>query len=93
MVGFEYPHENPFLPRSFDGEAAYFAHSYHFIPRDSRDIAASITHGNRSVAAVVARDKIIGMQFHPEKSLDVGLEILEAVMAGLSAHASLDKSS
>lgn len=87
------PHENPFIPREFDGEATYFAHSYHFIPRDNRDVAATITHGDKPVAAVVARDRVIGMQFHPEKSLDVGLEILKAVMDRLARHASLEKSS
>jgi glutamine amidotransferase len=74
------PRENPFIPRMFDGEAAYFAHSYHFIPEDDGDVVATITHGDGPVTAVVARGRIIGMQFHPEKSLDVGLEILKAVM-------------
>lgn len=86
------PRDNPFIPREFDGEAAYFAHSYHFIPRDDGDVVAAITHGDRPVTAVVARDRIIGMQFHPEKSLDVGLEILKAVMDSLVGHDAAEKS-
>jgi glutamine amidotransferase len=74
------PPESPAYLRAFDGEACYFAHSYHFIARKAADVAATITHGNHRVAAVIARDNIIGMQFHPEKSLDIGLEILKSVM-------------
>lgn len=66
---------------SFNGEACYFAHSYHFVARNDGDVAATITHGDTRVAAIIARDNVIGMQFHPEKSLDIGLEILRAVMA------------
>ncbi len=55
---------------------AYFLHSYHFQPVSGRDIAAMTDHGGGLVAAV-ARDNIIGVQFHPEKSQAYGLELLE----------------
>jgi imidazole glycerol-phosphate synthase subunit HisH len=54
---------------------AYFLHSYHFRPEDGRDIAAMTDHGGGIVAAV-ARDNIVGVQFHPEKSQAYGLELL-----------------
>ena len=54
---------------------AYFLHSYHFRPEDGRDIAAMSDHGGGLVAAV-ARDNIVGVQFHPEKSQDYGLALL-----------------
>ena len=54
---------------------AYFLHSYHFRPDDGRDIAAMTDHGGGLVAAV-ARDNIVGVQFHPEKSQDYGLALL-----------------
>ncbi|MEO6387628.1 MAG: imidazole glycerol phosphate synthase subunit HisH [Croceibacterium sp.] len=54
---------------------AYFLHSYHFQPDDGRDVAAMTDHGGGLVAAV-ARDNIVGVQFHPEKSQAYGLELL-----------------
>jgi glutamine amidotransferase len=54
---------------------AYFLHSYHFRPDNGRDIAAMTDHGGGLVAAV-ARDNIVGVQFHPEKSQAYGLELL-----------------
>jgi len=55
---------------------AYFLHSYHFVPDAGRDIAAMTDHGGGLVAAV-ARDNIVGVQFHPEKSQGYGLALLE----------------
>jgi glutamine amidotransferase len=54
---------------------AYFLHSYHFVPDQGRDIAALTDHGGGLVAAV-ARDNLIGVQFHPEKSQGYGLALL-----------------
>jgi len=58
-----------------DPGEAYFLHSYHFAPDDGRDIAAMTDHGGGLVAAV-ARDNLLGVQFHPEKSQGYGLELL-----------------
>ena len=54
---------------------AYFLHSYHFEPDEGRHVAAMTDHGGGLVAAV-ARDNILGVQFHPEKSQKYGLELL-----------------
>lgn len=54
---------------------AYFLHSYYFAADDPRDVAAMTDHGGGFTAAV-ARDTIIGVQFHPEKSQAYGLEFL-----------------
>ena len=54
---------------------AYFLHSYHFVPEDGHRIAAMTDHGGGIVAAV-ARDNIVGVQFHPEKSQHYGLDLL-----------------
>jgi len=68
-------------PHGRDGAAliepgeAYFLHSYHFDPDDGRDVAAMTDHGGGLVAAV-ARDNILGVQFHPEKSQAYGIELL-----------------
>jgi len=57
-----------------EGEA-YFLHSYHFVPDDGAAIAAMTDHGGGIVAAV-ARDNVVGVQFHPEKSQAYGLALL-----------------
>ena len=57
-----------------EGEA-YFLHSYHFVPDEAASIAAMSDHGGSLVAAV-AKDNILGVQFHPEKSQRYGLELL-----------------
>ncbi len=54
---------------------AYFLHSYHFVAADPDDIAATTDHAGPLVAAV-ARDTIMGVQFHPEKSQRYGLSFL-----------------
>jgi len=54
---------------------AYFLHSYHFAPADGATVAAMTDHGGGLVAAV-ARDNVVGVQFHPEKSQAYGLSLL-----------------
>ncbi len=54
---------------------AYFLHSYHFEAADPDHVAAVTDHG-RPLVAAVARNTIIGCQFHPEKSQTYGLSFL-----------------
>ena len=54
---------------------AYFLHSFHFAVDDGREVAAMTDHGGGLVAAV-ARDNVLGVQFHPEKSQAYGLALL-----------------
>ena len=62
-------------PALIEPGEAYFLHSYHFAPDEGRDIAAMTDHGGGLVAAV-ARDNVVGVQFHPEKSQAYGLDML-----------------
>lgn len=59
-----------------DPPVFYFVHSYHFVPQDPDCIAASCYHGTQ-VTAAVWRDNIFGVQFHPEKSQENGIKLLE----------------
>lgn len=54
---------------------AYFVHSWQFRVADPADLVASVDYGG-PVTAVVARDNIVGLQFHPEKSQRAGLQML-----------------
>lgn len=67
-------HQARYHPVLDEGEA-YFLHSYHFAAADGAEIAAMTDHGGGLVAAV-ARDTILGVQFHPEKSQQYGLAML-----------------
>ena len=54
----------------------YFVHSYHAAPADKNIIAATTFYGE-TITATVERDNIFATQFHPEKSGDVGLQVLK----------------
>jgi imidazole glycerol-phosphate synthase subunit HisH len=62
------------------GAYVYFNHSYYCQPENSSDITARTTHGV-SYACAVQRQNIFGVQFHPEKSQAVGLQILKNFLA------------
>ncbi len=54
----------------------YFVHSYYAAPSDAAVQAATTTHGSQTVTVAIARDNLMAVQFHPEKSSTVGLQIL-----------------
>ncbi len=59
-----------------DGEYVYFNHSYYCQAGDSSDVIATCDYGI-NFACVVRHENIFGVQFHPEKSQRVGLQILK----------------
>lgn len=63
------------LDRIDDRSYVYFNHSYYCQPRDRSDVIAETSYGIR-FACAVRRENIFGVQFHPEKSQRVGLQIL-----------------
>lgn len=54
----------------------YFVHSLYVEPVDREISAANVTHGNQTVTAAIAKDNLMAVQFHPEKSSNIGLQIL-----------------
>lgn len=60
-----------------NGDSIYLVHSYQFLPDDPADLLATYLYDGEPISAVVARDNIIGCQFHPEKSARVGLRLIE----------------
>ncbi len=57
------------------GDHVYFVHSYHFRVSDPAQRLAFVDYG-QDVTAMIGRDTMLGMQFHPEKSQDVGLRMI-----------------
>ena len=62
----------------------YFVHSYYVEPADPSLAAAMIVHGSQQVTAAIARDNVVAVQFHPEKSSENGLQILANFVGGLA---------
>jgi glutamine amidotransferase len=59
----------------------YFIHSFHVLPESAADLCAVVQYGEHQVTAVVARGRVMGFQFHPEKSGPAGLDMLRAFVA------------
>jgi glutamine amidotransferase len=66
--------DNPLL-KGLDGKYVYFVHSY-YCPK-SKDASALTTYAGVEYVSVVRRGNVYATQFHPEKSGNVGLEILK----------------
>jgi glutamine amidotransferase len=67
------PH--PLLAGVPQGAFAYFAHSYHALAGDDASVVATTDYGG-PFPSVVARGNVWAIQFHPEKSQEVGLQLL-----------------
>lgn len=68
--------DNP-LVKNIDGQQRYyFVHTYHAVCDNSENVLMTCDYGYK-FAASVFRDNIYGVQFHPEKSHDFGMRILE----------------
>ncbi|MGM0583788.1 MAG: imidazole glycerol phosphate synthase subunit HisH [Pseudomonadota bacterium] len=71
---------HPLLDGIAEGDHAYFVHSYHLVARDPGKVVAHVDHGG-PVTAMVARDAMAGVQFHPEKSQATGLRLIANFLA------------
>jgi imidazole glycerol-phosphate synthase subunit HisH len=74
---------NLFLREVPDGGYVYFVHSYYCAPSDEAITLATTEYGI-DFASIVARENVWGVQFHPEKSQNVGLKMLENFVAFVS---------
>lgn len=67
--------DHPLFAGIDDGADAYFVHSFELKLERAEEIVATTEYGG-PVTAAVARDNMVGTQFHPEKSQAVGLRLL-----------------
>jgi glutamine amidotransferase len=63
------------IPTGPKGLHAYFVHSYHLTATAADVVLAEAAYGTR-VTAMIARDTMVGTQFHPEKSQTIGLSLI-----------------
>ena len=68
--------KHPLLKYVNEGDCVYFVHSY-FATDCQESVIATAEYG-KELTAAVAKDNVMGCQFHPEKSGKVGLSILKA---------------
>lgn len=60
-----------------DYQSYYFVHSFCAVPQDPKVSVATIEFGGHRIVAAVAKDMLFGTQFHPEKSGQAGLTVLD----------------
>ena len=69
-------HRSPILEGIEDGTMMYFAHSYFVAPEDEKLVASKTDYGIEFCSSIW-KENVFGIQFHPEKSGERGLEILK----------------
>lgn len=72
--------DHPLMKYTKNGDCVYFVHS--FYAADCEDSVVATSEYGVGVTAAVAKDNVMGCQFHPEKSGRVGLDILKAFCEG-----------
>jgi imidazole glycerol-phosphate synthase subunit HisH len=68
-------HPHPILAGITTGDHAYFVHSYHMQVTDPAHRLAHVDYAG-DITAIIGRDTMVGMQFHPEKSQATGLRLI-----------------
>jgi imidazole glycerol-phosphate synthase subunit HisH len=75
------------LPAGVDGQSFYHVHSFHLACKDPADVAGTFEFGGGRVVTAVERGNVFGVQFHPEKSQDAGLDLLHSLLRHIRAAA------
>lgn len=68
-------HPHAILAGVESGQHVYFVHSYHFQVTNPAERIAHVDYAG-DITAIIGRDTMVGMQFHPEKSQHVGLKMI-----------------
>ena len=71
----EFVKQSPLL-KNVEEDYVYFVHSY-YVDAENTDVLLAKADYNEQVSAVVGRDNMMGMQFHPEKSSKLGMALLD----------------
>ena len=77
--GLHYQKRHPVTAKMSDDAQVYFVHSYHFTATNNDDVVATSDYGEK-VTAIIAKDVMIGTQFHPEKSQAEGQAFLRGFL-------------
>ncbi len=77
------PGAEPSLLDGVEGERAYFVHSFYAQPDDQTHVVGVTSYGGVDFPCIVREGAVVGTQFHPEKSGDVGARLLANWVASL----------
>ncbi len=69
---------------SFNIGKFYFVHSYYVVSKDKSIIAAETDYDGEVFTSVIKNDNLLAVQFHPEKSGEVGLNLLETFVKSIN---------
>jgi glutamine amidotransferase len=72
--------EDPFVGDVKEKDMYYFVHSYAPVPDDPDHVSATIPYNGANIPVVIRREKIMGTQFHPEKSGASGFRLLQSFL-------------
>ena len=72
---------HPLLKDVPDGSFFYFVHSYYAVPTDSRIRSGETQYGEEVFPSILGTETLFAVQFHPEKSQSLGLQILRNFIA------------
>lgn len=76
-VNLNYSNGNLLFPSDSRDHYFYHVHSYHMQCNDTANVTATISYGGQEIVVAVQRDNVFGVQFHPEKSQNSGLDLIE----------------
>jgi len=79
--------EHPLMAGMEDGAHVYFVHSYYCDAPP--EVTLAVTDYGHELPAIVGRANVLGVQFHPEKSQEVGLRMIESFVRLVSERAPL----
>ncbi len=77
--------DSPLLTGIADDAKFYFVHSFHLVPEDP-DVVLTTTTYDYEFASAVQRGNVMGTQFHPEKSGENGIRLLENFIKSKDLH-------
>ncbi|MBW6409178.1 imidazole glycerol phosphate synthase subunit HisH [Clostridium weizhouense] len=72
-----YSKDDNLLEAVEEGEFVYYVHSYYAQEYDADDLVAYSEYGTNKIPGIVRNNNVIGIQFHPEKSSNIGLKLLK----------------
>lgn len=80
----EFMNRPKWLPQIPEDRFVYFVHSFYATNMDKEELVAFAQYGNVQVPGIVAKGNYTGMQFHPEKSGEFGMYLLQQWLEGVN---------
>jgi len=78
-MGGELQNKGISFPSLAEGKDFYFVHSYHFVPKFSSDSIFKSMYGEIEITTGIMHGKVLGFQFHPEKSSTIGNKLIKEI--------------